>query len=293
MTAALKRLIRKKQGVYNRARHYSRESDWLEYKSLQKNIDRKLKYQHKTYLTDMISSPDNKKPLWRYIKTKRKDHTGIGTLKDPVNGQPITDPASKADILNQHFKSVFTTEDRSNIPDKGSSPYPSIADFRITSEGVYRVLSNCNPHKSPGPDAIHPYALKATATEVTPILTHIFQTSLESGTVPTPWKHAYVSPVFKKGDKANPKNYRPISLTSVVCKSMEHIIVSQITKHLQEHNILSDSQFGFESQHSCESQLFVTLHDITEAVDNKLQVDTAILDFSKAFDKVAHSRLLY
>ena len=74
---------------------------------------------------------------------------------------------------------------------------------------------------------------------------------------------------------------------------MEHIIVSQITKHLQEHNILSDSQFGFRSQHSCESQLFVTLHDITNAVDNKLQVDTAILDFSKAFDKVAHSRLLY
>ena len=74
---------------------------------------------------------------------------------------------------------------------------------------------------------------------------------------------------------------------------MEHIIVSQITKHLQEHNILSDSQFGFRSQHSCESQLFVTLYDITKAVDNKLQVDTAILDFSKAFDKVAHSRLLY
>ena len=73
---------------------------------------------------------------------------------------------------------------------------------------------------------------------------------------------------------------------------MEHIIVSQITKHLQEHNILSDSRFGFRSQYSCESQLFVTLH-ITEAVDNKLQVDTAILDFSKAFDKVAYSRLLY
>ena len=74
---------------------------------------------------------------------------------------------------------------------------------------------------------------------------------------------------------------------------MEHVIVSQIMKHLQEHNILSDGQFGFRSQHSCESQLFVTLHDITKAVDNKQQVDTAILDFSKAFDKVAHSRLLY
>ena len=79
-------LIRKKQRVYNRARCYSRESDWLEYKSLKKDIDHKLKYQHKTYLTDMISSPDNKKPLWRYIKAKQQDHTGISTLKDPING---------------------------------------------------------------------------------------------------------------------------------------------------------------------------------------------------------------
>ena len=95
--------------------------------------------------------------------------------------------------------------DRSNIPDKSPSCYPSITDFCITPEGVHKVLSNCNPHKSPGPDAIHPYALKATATEVTPILTHIFQTSLESGTFPAPWKHAYVFPVFKKEIKLSLK----------------------------------------------------------------------------------------
>ena len=125
------------------------------------------------------------------------------------------------------------------------------------------------------------------------MLTHIFQQSLDSGVVPTQWKHAYVSPVFKKGSKTDPKNYRPISLTSVVCKSMENIIVSQIMKHLDKYNILTDSQFGFRTQHSCESQLFVTINDIAKAMDGKLQVDTAILDFSKAFDKVAHSRLLY
>ena len=61
---------------------------------------------------------------------------------------------------------------------------------------IKSYLRNCNPHKSPCQDAIRPYALKATSTEVIPILTHIFQTSLESGTVPIPWKHAYVSPVF-------------------------------------------------------------------------------------------------
>ena len=160
---------------------------------------------------------------------------------------------------------------------------------------MYNILSNCNPYKSPGPDCIHPYVLKATATEVSPMLTHIFQQFLDSGVIPTQWKHAYVSPVFKKGSKTDPKNYCPISLTSVVCKSMEHIIVSQIMKHLDKHNILTDSQFRFRAQHSCELQLFVTINDIAKAMhmDGKLQVDTAILDFSKAFNKVAHSRILY
>ena len=73
------------------------------------------------------------------------------------------------------------------------------------------------------------------------MLTHIFQQSLDSGVVPTQWKHAYVSPVFKNGSKTNPKNCRPISLMSVVCKSTEHIIVSQIMKHLDKYNSLTDS----------------------------------------------------
>ena len=107
--------------------------------------------------------------------------------------------------------------------------------------------------------------------------------------LPTQWKHAYVTPVYKKGDKSDPKNYRPISLTSVICKTMEHIIVSQLMKHLESTNILTDNQFGFREHHSCESQLLVTVNDIAKAINNKLQVDLAVLDFSKAFDKVAHA----
>ena len=81
----------------------------------------------------------------------------LAILKYVEKIQPITDSVSKADILNQYFKSVLIAEDRSyNIPDKGPSCYPSITDFRITSEGVCKVLSHSNLHKSPGPDAIHP-----------------------------------------------------------------------------------------------------------------------------------------
>ena len=73
---------------------------------------------------------------------------------------------------------------------------------------------------------------------------------------------------------------------------MEHIIVSQIMKHLESHNILTDTQFGFRTLDSCESQLFVTVENIAKAMDGKIQVNAAILDFSKAFDKVVYSSVI-
>ena len=108
--------------------------------------------------------------------------------------------------------------------------------------------------------------MKETATEIF----IIFQQSLSSGVLPTQWKHAYVTSISKKGAKTDPTNYQLISLTSVVCKSMEHILISQIMQYLNVHDILSDSQFGFRSKHSYESQLLVTVDDIARAVYNKL-----------------------
>ena len=89
---------------------------------------------------------------------KTRTH-GISTLKDSTSGHVITNPAEKANTLNEHFKSVFTVENNETIPNKGISLYPSLPDFEITIQGVYNILSNCNPYKSPGPDCIHPYAL--------------------------------------------------------------------------------------------------------------------------------------
>ena len=212
-------------------------------------------------------SSTNRKSLWHYLKSRKQDNNG---LIDPHDGSILTDPFDKATILNNHFKSVFSTDDDSSIPEKGPSQYSSLPAFEITEHGVYNILTNCDPSKSSGPDSIHPQVLKTTAAEISPMLTHIFKQSLETGTVPSQWKHAYVSPIFKKGQRSDPRNYRPISLTSLVCKSMEHIIVSQIMKHLEEQNILSDRQFGFRNNHSCESQLYITINDIAKRIDRNL-----------------------
>ena len=111
--------------------------------------------------------------------------------------------------------------------------------------------------------------------------------------MPASWKQAYVTSIYKKGTKTDPRNYRPVSLSSLICKTLEHTLTSQIMKHLESNNILTDVQYGFRSMQSCEVQLFLTINDFARAVDKKLQVDVTILNFAKAFDKVAHARLAH
>ena len=170
---------------------------------------------------------------------------------------------------------------------------PSISNITIDEKGVLNLLTKLNTNKASGPDGISNRFLKACASEITPLLTQIFQMSLNSHNLPEDWRTANISPIFKKGDKHLPSNYRPVSLTSVCCKLLEHIVCKHILTHLETHKILTNLQHGFRSGHSCESQLLITTDDLLRNYDKKLQTDVIILDFSKAFDKVPHQRLLH
>ena len=130
------------------------------------------------------------------------------------------------------------------------------------------------------------------AEPLTPILTLIFSASLKQGQTPDDWKEANVSRIFKKGDKSQPANYRPVSLISVCSKVLEHIIHSHLMNFFENNQILFDQQHGFRKHRSCESQLLITVQDLASGLDNSQQIDAILLDFSKAFDKVPHQRLL-
>ena len=126
----------------------------------------------------------------------------------------------------------------------------------------------------------------------------IFNQSLAWGEVPGEWQQVNVSPVFKKGEKYDTANYRPVSLTCICCKTLEHILVSNINKHLAIDSTLADFQHGYRSQRSCETQLVQFVHDIISNLDGAVnrghkQTDLIIMDFTKAFDKVPHRRLLH
>ena len=120
----------------------------------------------------------------------------------------------------------------------------------------------------------------------------LFQSSLESGQVPEDWRKANVAPVYKKGCKVKAENYRPISLTCVTCKIMEHVIASSLMSFFDDNKVLTDVQHGFRRKRSCESQLISTIDFLAKSLDNKQQIDAILLDFSKAFDLVPHHRLL-
>ena len=197
-----------------------------------------------------------------------------------------------ANILNRQYESVFT-EDSGKIPYKGNSDIPDIPQLNFSTQGIESQLRKLDHKKAPGPDQITARILKEASTEIPPILRNIFQKSYETSDLHDDWKTASISAIYKKGDKKDPANYRPVSLTSICCKEMKHILCLIISKHLDNFNILSDNQHGFRAKISCETQLIQTIEDLSLSLNEKQQIDMAILDFSKAFDMVSHPKMLH
>jgi hypothetical protein len=102
------------------------------------------------------------------------------------------------------FTSVFTTENTTNMPSKGNSPFKPMKDIKISEKGVEKELNRLNPCKATGPDEVPVRILKETANIITPILTKIYQQSINTGQIPEDWKHANIVPIFKKGDRSKP-----------------------------------------------------------------------------------------
>ena len=142
-------------------------------------------------------------------------------------------------------------------------------------------------------DKIRPLILKELKEEISPIIQVILERSIETGKLPIELCQAYVTPVFKKGDKTQAVNYGPISLTYILCKVLEHIMASEIVKHMNKHSLLYDLQHGFGEKRSCETQLTLLVEDLSMAANKGKQTDLILLDFSKAFDKVNHSNLIW
>lgn len=263
---------------YARARNQARKACRTAVRELEKSVAKKAK--------------QNPKAFFAYARSKTKTRDGISDLSDSC-GEKVTTDHGKANLLNSYFSSVFTEEDLTQIPNCGVSVLESVLeDIEFNSEQVKEKLEGLNPNKSAGPDKFHPRVLKELAHELAEPLCLIFRKSFAEGKLPADWKCAQVTPLFKKGDKSTPGNYRPVSLTSVVSKVLESLIRDKVMGHLVANNLVSDCQHGFVPGRACTTNLLACIDDWTAALDEGRDVDAIYLDLAKAFDTVPHIRLL-
>ena len=238
-----------------------------------------------------IADNGNKRPFNAYVKSRTKTRHNDGPLK--VWDTLVTDSGDMAKVLNEFFTSVFTTEAPGPVPPCPKLPCNStLSDMWIDSDTVKKKLLKLKPSSAPGPDKMTARFLIMNADAMAPALAMIYNESLQSGIVPEDWRAANVTPIFKKGAKGNPGNYRPVSLTSIPCKVMEACMRDVMVDHLTTNSLIKDSQHGFMRHKSTTTNLLEFMETLTKEQDDGHPMDVIYLDSAKAFDKVPHRRLL-
>jgi len=200
----------------------------------------------------------------------------------------------KANTLSNFFSSIFITENYENSPTlEDIIVNQEMKELTILEEKVKKRLNDLNISKSPGPDGLHPRILHDLSTELSKPVTTIFKKSIETMEIPNEWREGCITALFKKGNRKHASNYRPVSLTCILCKLLETFVKDHIVDHMKKNLLFSPKQFGFISGRSTTLQLLYVLDKWTEMLDNGGNLDCVYLDFMKAFDKVPHHRLLY
>ena len=226
------------------------------------------------------------KKFWSYVKSK----TASQRIPEFVNYNGIirNSPEDQANLFNEFFFEQFSE----------ASSYDITIDYSVDSQfdidfdhrKVRKLLKNVNSNKAHGPDGIHGKLLKNCAVGLAYPLSLLFQSCYNIGMLPREWKLGHVVPIFKKGDKHEVSNYRPISLTCIIVKILERIIKDELLLHTT--TIISEHQHGFLANKSCATNLVGLCDSVALSLNENIWTDVIYFDFAKAFDSVNHDLLL-
>ena len=285
---------KKKYQAWVLYRNYKTDYAYTNYKQARNKcilIYRNCKYNYERSIANNIKT--DPKSFYAYVRSKNSLNDYVGPVKNK-DGEMIKDKNGICCELNNYFASVFTDETSlGDLPvDINCVLTHKITTVELTEDLIFNKLKGLKPNKSAGVDALPSKLLKEVASNIARPLYLIFSNTLQTGELPEDWRKSNITPIFKSGTKSEAKNYRPISLTSHVCKVLESIIKDQVVDYLTKCNLINLSQHGFLRNRSCATNLLTYVNTVGKWLDEGSAVDTVYLDFSKAFDSVPHNRLL-
>lgn len=284
-------LIRSKNKLRKRFKRYGSVLDYIQFSRLRKEVKLMSKQCYKSYIQ---STEENikldPKIFWSFVKSNQSNQ-GIPSVMQ-YGQASVSDPRDICNIFSDYFASVFEPDcSYAGSVDVNNSINPDTLHLiQFSQNDIEQIFLNLEINKSCGPDGISPLFIKRCAHALAYPLSLIYNKSLRTGIFPSYWKLAYVTPIFKSGDKSLAQNYRPISKLSVFGKCFEALINRRLIQHVE--NLISEHQHGFLPGRSTTTNLLSFTNYLKECFANRLQVDAVYTDFSKAFDKVNRSILV-
>ena len=252
-------------------------------------LQRNAKYSFESKLAKDVKH--NPKRFYAYVQSNARIRESVGVLDTP-GGEIAKDDQGKASTLLAFFKSVYRNPTSThNQEEQRLVNVAGIPEISVNEADVLRELKTLNKHKSAGPDGIHPAIVQPLAEILAAPVTELFRESLQQGSLPDDWLKATVVALHKAGSRHKAENYRPVSLTSILCKCLERLVRAKICEHLVLHCLITPAQHGFVKKKSCLTNLLVFLDEVTRRLDEGRPVEVCYLDFSKAFDSVSHEML--
>jgi hypothetical protein len=295
VTAEIAKAIKKKHRSWTRYMETRTPAKYKEYarsRNKSKALVKKATREHEKKIAD--NAKKNPKEFWSYANLKMKSREKVAEIySNNQKTETTADDKEKARIMNDFFASVFTDEPVGEAPTPEERNYEEpLTTIEFEEQAIAEKLKGLDPSKSKGPDNIHPRVLKELHAQIAKPLKELFEKCLRTGDIPADWRKANVTAIYKKGDKHEPSNYRPVSLTAVPCKVMEFFVREAIVDHMERNGLFTEYQFGFRARRSTTLQLLLALEEWTKRLDEGLVVDTCYIDVKKAFDTVPHRRLL-
>ena len=241
----------------------------------------------KTRYESQLAATRSSANLFKYFKAFKKEKI---PSKLKWGKEEAHSDAEKARLFADFFASTYKTSSKFEEPISQDMFYPKFENIEFTRQEISNICSQLPVNKSKGPDNLPPILFREVSDHISASLFQIFKKVFQTSTFPSVWKEAIVSPIYKKGSKLNAENYRPVSLLSIPSKIFERILFKRL--FLQVRPYLHKAQYGFMPGRSTVLQLLVMLQKIYHGLENNLDVDIVLTDFSKAFDQVDHGILL-